>query len=87
MLQPQEPGDPSFPSGDALRVWFLALILTIAMGNSLPLGIIMAFVAALVSVGRMVLGVHYPTDVLAGIGLGFLGAGTTIWFWQMLNLL
>lgn len=87
MLQPSEPVDQSFPSGDALRIWFLAMILAVAMGNSLLLVVITALLASLVSVGRMVLGVHFPTDVLTGVGLGFLGAGTTIWLWQIFHLL
>lgn len=87
MLQPWEPSDPSFPSGDALRIWFLVLVLSIAMGNNLLLGILSALLAGLVSFGRIIFGVHYLSDVLAGIGLGFLGAGTTIWVWQAFNLL
>jgi membrane-associated phospholipid phosphatase len=87
MLQPREPGDPSFPSGDALRIWFLVLIFSIAFGNSLGFGVISFLLAVLVSLGRMILGVHFLTDVIAGTGLGILGAGTTIWLWQMLHLL
>ena len=34
MLQPAEPGDASFPSGDALGIWFLALVLAIAAGSA-----------------------------------------------------
>jgi membrane-associated phospholipid phosphatase len=87
MLQPIKPHDPSFPSGDALRVWYLALILPAALGDSgvfLITGIILAI---LVSMGRSVMGVHYPSDVIAGIGLGFIGAGTTIWLWHILGLI
>ena len=87
MLQPKEPLDPSFPSGDALRIWFLVLVLSIALGNNLLFGVLSALLAGLVSLGRIVFGVHYLSDVLAGIGLGFLGAGTTIWVWQAFNLL
>jgi len=87
MLQPREPTDPSFPSGDTLRIWFLILILVIALGNNLAFGILSVLLAVLVTLGRLVFGVHYLTDVLAGIGLGFLGAGTTIWLWQSLHLL
>ena len=87
MLQPREPVDPSFPSGDAMRIWFLVLILSIALGNSLFFGIISILLAVLVSLGRMILGVHFLTDVLAGAGLGCLGAGTTIWLWQIFQLL
>jgi len=87
MLQPAQPTDPSFPSGDALRVWFLVLILGIALGNYLSFGLLSILLAVLVSLGRMFMGVHYLTDVLAGAGLGFLGAGTTIWLWQLFHLL
>ncbi|MCJ7734123.1 MAG: phosphatase PAP2 family protein [Anaerolineales bacterium] len=87
MLQPLEPHDSSFPSGDALRVWYIALILPMAAGNSIPFLIGTITLALFVSLGRIVLGVHYLTDTLAGIGLGLLGAGTTIWLWHFFNLL
>lgn len=87
MLQPRQPEDSSFPSGDAMRIWFLALIFAIALGNNLLFGFISILLAVLVSLGRMVLGVHFLSDVLAGAGLGLLGAGTTIWLWQTFQLL
>ena len=87
MLQPAEPSDPSFPSGDCLRVWYLALILP--AGSGFPGAFLTAAVglAFLVSLGRIVMGVHYLTDITAGTGLGLLAAGTTFWLWQMMNLL
>jgi membrane-associated phospholipid phosphatase len=87
MLQPREPTDSSFPSGDTLRIWFLVLILGIALGNNLAFGILSVLLAVLVTMGRLIFGVHYLTDALAGIGLGFLAAGTTLWLWQSLHLL
>jgi undecaprenyl-diphosphatase len=87
MLQPKQPLDPSYPSGDALRVWFLALILPTAIGNPGLLLITGIVLASIVSIGRSVMGVHYPSDVIAGIGLGFIGAGTSIWLWQILGLI
>jgi len=87
MLQPLEPADPSFPSGDALRVWYLALILPVAAGNSLAFFIMAVLLAVLITLGRLVMGVHYLTDSLAGMGLGMLGAGTVIWLWTMFNLI
>ncbi len=87
MLQPIEPTDPSFPSGDALRVWYLALILPAITGENPILLIASVFLAILVSLGRMVMGVHYITDTVTGAGLGFLGAGTTIWLWNYLAIL
>ena len=86
MLQPVKPHDPSFPSGDALRVWYLSLIIPTAFGGPgilLTAGIVLA---TLVSLGRTVMGVHYPSDVTAGMGLGLIGAGTSIWLWFLLGL-
>ena len=87
MLQPLEPTDASFPSGDTVRIWFLAMILPIAAGNSIYMLLAMIMIALLVSLGRIAMGVHYLTDILAGAGLGILGAGTTIWLWHLFNLL
>jgi undecaprenyl-diphosphatase len=87
MLQPIKPHDPSFPSGDALRIWYLVLILPAALGGSNTFLIAGIFLAILVSLGRAVMGVHYPSDVIAGTGLGFIGAGTSIWLWHILGLL
>ncbi len=87
MLQPINPTDSSFPSGDALRIWYLALILPVAAGES---GLFLAgliLLAILVTSGRLVMGVHFLTDAIAGVGLGLLGAGTTLWLWNLLNLL
>lgn len=87
MLQPREPHDPSFPSGDTLRIWYLALILSSVLGWNVPFGIGAFFLALLVTLGRLVMGVHYLSDALAGAGLGLLGASTTIWLWHLLQLL
>jgi len=87
MLQPKNPVDPSFPSGDTLRIWYLALILPAAAGDSSLFLTASLLLAILVTLGRMVLGVHYLTDTIAGIGLGILGAGTTLWLWHLLQLL
>lgn len=74
-------GGPSFPSGHA------------QLGSTLWLGIaaqvrrpwfwaVAALLAGLIAYSRLALGVHYPADVLAGLGLG-LGfaalAGTRRW--------
>ena len=86
MLQPLEPADSSFPSGDTLRVWYLALIIPAASGNSSFVLTAAISLAVLVTLGRMVMGVHYFTDTLAGAGLGILGAGTTLWLWNLMNI-
>lgn len=76
MAQPRAPIDPSFPSGDALRIWLIALAL---MAWLPPLwGWLLFAVAVLVSLGRIALGVHHPLDVIAGTGLGMLAAALAL---------
>ncbi|MDZ7844558.1 MAG: phosphatase PAP2 family protein [Anaerolineales bacterium] len=86
MLQLRKPRDPSFPSGDALRVWFLALVLPSLLTGSPWVQAFACTAALAVSLGRMVLGVHFLTDVLAGAGLGILAAGITHWIWAAFHL-
>lgn len=80
VLQPRRPLDPSFPSGDALRVWFLTIMLSAAFVPALPYILLGGLLACLVSLGRIALGVHYPLDVVAGAGLGALAAGISLAF-------
>jgi len=63
--------DPhSFPSGHAARSSMLAVI---ALGlGPLWLGLSLLVWAPLVGLARIILGVHYPSDVLAGMALGIL---------------
>jgi len=76
--QPNPPHDPSHPSGDALRVWFLALAFPAAFGLPWPATLLTCAIAVILSLGRIVLGAHYPLDVLGGAGLGLLAAGISI---------
>lgn len=63
----------SFPSGHTLQ----AVLFTATLGSYFPqlLPIMLPF-AALVALSRMVLGLHYPTDVLIGAGIGY---GLSLW--------
>jgi undecaprenyl-diphosphatase len=63
--------DPhSFPSGHAARCTMLAVIV-LGMGP-LWFGVTLMVWAPLVGLARIVLGVHYPSDVVAGMALGVL---------------
>jgi undecaprenyl-diphosphatase len=61
--------DPhSFPSGHAARSTMLAMV-GLGLGP-LWLGLALIVWAPLVGIARIAMGVHYPTDVIAGMLLG-----------------
>ena len=66
------PSSLSFPSAHATSSTAAAILLCRATRSPLPLVIV-----PLMAISRLVLGVHYPTDVLAGIALGAGVAGAT----------
>jgi uncharacterized damage-inducible protein DinB len=73
----------SFPSGHATAGAALFPLLAFVIGRSLPRARVAAWVvavalAAFVGVGRLVLGVHWPRDVLAGWLLGALLSASAI---------
>ncbi len=70
--------DPhSFPSGHAARACMLAVV---ALGLGPPwLGILLTFWALLVGLSRVILGVHYLLDVLAGAFLGVVIGLGIVW--------
>jgi undecaprenyl-diphosphatase len=78
MSQPKQPSDASHPSGDTMRVWFLALVFPMAFGLSWPVLALTCTVAFTLSLGRIVLGVHYPLDIVGGAGLGILFTGLAL---------
>lgn len=76
--QPRLPIDASFPSGDCLRAWYLAIVLPVLLRGPWPYAAAALLIAGLVTAGRLMMGVHYPSDVFAGTGLGILFAGTCL---------
>jgi len=59
--------DSSFPSDHASAAFAIAVAV---LAFDRMVGSVLLFAAALVSVGRVVTGVHYPADVLAGALVG-----------------
>ncbi|MFC1787649.1 phosphatase PAP2 family protein [Patescibacteria group bacterium] len=59
---------PSFPSAHATIAFAVA---GMVFWHQKPAGIILLILAALVAYSRVYVGVHYPTDVLAGALVGF----------------
>lgn len=59
--------DYSFPSGHTTASFSLATTLAL---NIPKLSIVVFLLAAIIAISRIYLGVHYPTDVVAGVILG-----------------
>lgn len=62
------PHDFSFPSGHTGSCFAIACVLFIRMPRKV--GITALAIAGMVGFSRLYLGIHYPTDVLAGMGIG-----------------
>ncbi len=68
--------DPhSFPSGHAVRAMMLAVIM---LGMSPLVGVVLLIWAPLVGLARVAMGVHYLSDVLAGMVLGAVIGGIVL---------
>ena len=67
--------DPSFPSDHATAAFAIAVALLLRHRKA---GYIALAFAAVVSVARVVVGTHYPSDVLAGAALGT-AAALVLW--------
>lgn len=67
----------SFPSGHTLHAFSFS---TIAIYSHPELAIILLPVMLLVALSRVILGLHYPSDVLVGAAIGLSIAGISIQF-------
>ncbi|AWV47094.1 hypothetical protein JK2ML_0094 [Mycobacterium leprae Kyoto-2] len=72
------PSPLSFPSAHATSTAAAAIL--IGRASRLPKGIVAAVLVAPMALSRIVLGVHYPSDVAFGVVLGAAVAGTTARF-------
>jgi undecaprenyl-diphosphatase len=63
--------DPGFPSDHATAAFAIAVALLL---RSRRWGAVALVAATVLAVTRVAMGIHYPTDVLAGAGLGALAA-------------
>lgn len=67
---------PSFPSGHAL---FFFAFSTVVFGYNRKLGIISYVLSACICAARVMAGVHYPSDMLVGAGIGVLCGAITLY--------
>lgn len=71
-LQSWCPKDPSFPSGHSTSSFAAASALWFTKeARLIPLALLMFALASTIAYSRLFLDVHYPTDCLTGIFLGF----------------
>jgi len=76
------PLNTSFPSGHTATAVAIAVAFWMTRRD---LGLWSCAVAALVAMGRMAVGVHYPSDILGGIGVGLISYGIVNLIHQQLH--
>ena len=81
----------SFPSGHALAstVIYGLVAYTLARrwpGHAMLIGATAAFIVAAIAFSRLYLGVHWPSDVVAGVAIGYLCLTATITYARRVSL-
>lgn len=77
------PADFSFPSGHTAFAFAVAFVIYELLPKRY--GIPALVTAAFIGISRLYLGVHYPTDVLAGMLIGFVVAKTAVLLMQKMK--
>lgn len=77
----KRPRDYSFPSGHTSASFAAVVVFVRKMPRRY--GIPFMILAVLIAFSRLYLGVHYPTDVLAGVILGTLIAFLAMWIYNL----
>lgn len=72
---------PSFPSGHTSSSAGMGFAIAIIMPWT-KIAYAFSVWAILVGISRVYVGVHFPSDVIAGFGCGLLGAGLTKWLME-----
>lgn len=67
----------SFPSGHSAHAFAVGVVIFLMLPRKI--GVPTLVLSFLIAVSRMYVGVHYPTDVLAGILIGSAIAGFSVW--------
>jgi len=74
----QHPNNPSFPSSHTALA---AVLATFMWQLRRDWGVIAFILVALVGFGRVMVGVHYPWDILGGALIGIIGTVLVLKFW------
>ncbi len=77
VLVSSPPGDPSFPSDHAAVTSSMAI--TLFLGGQIRWGMLGILGAVLIGLGRVVIGVHYPSDILGGVLIGTASGIVATW--------
>jgi len=80
-----EGGDSSFPSGHTMESFAMATALAVLVKKKRII-VPVCIWAILVAYSRMALGVHYPSDVLAGMIIGTFIGWSVPWIFNRFNL-
>ena len=78
-----EPKEFSFPSGHAASSFAAGVVLYLTLPKKY--GVPALILAVLISLSRLYVGVHYPTDVLGGMVMGPLIAVAVVKGWQLVE--